>query len=171
MRRGCGGDRVFGTQTAAAAHAAHGDCTDAVGVDTEVCSDSWSPVFRFRVPKEIATGVEHERECGSGYDPPQQMVQSEMDSCEFKAGLGFVLSSPDTFFTMKRVCSMATATGNITLCENRVQFVDESGVVRAEPLADEAAWRDALASIFGIHIGNQMPCSSGSRIKALDVLV
>ena len=167
MRRGPGGDRVLGSCPTAAARTARGGGNYAGDVD----SDSWSPVFRFCVPSEIATGIGREHECGPGGHPPGKTTQSELDSGDLKAGLGFVLSSPDIFFTMKRVCCMATATGHVTLCENRVQFTDENGAVRVEPLADEAAWRDALASIFGINLGDQLPCSSGSRVKALDVLV
>ena len=97
-----------------------------------------------------------------------------------------MLSNPAIFFTSKRVCCMGTATGHVTLCEDRVQFTEAAaaagaggGRVWSEPLEGEAAWRDALAGIFGINLlrGREQlvcraaPVGTGGRIKALDKLV
>jgi N-hydroxyarylamine O-acetyltransferase len=67
------------------------------------------------------------------------------DRCRFHQ------TSPESSFTQKRVCTLATETGRITLRDDRL-IVTEHGTKREEPIADEQAWRAALRTRFGIDL-------------------
>lgn len=61
----------------------------------------------------------------------------------------FHQSSPASPFTRRRVCSIFTADGRVTLAEGRV--IRTRGTTREEePLPDDAAWMAALRDVFGI---------------------
>ena len=60
-------------------------------------------------------------------------------------------TSPQSSFTQKRVCTLATATGRITLRDDRL-IVTEGGAKCEEPIADDAAWRAALRERFGVEV-------------------
>ncbi|HKS22218.1 MAG TPA: arylamine N-acetyltransferase [Thermoanaerobaculia bacterium] len=63
-------------------------------------------------------------------------------------------TSPQSSFTQKRVCTLATPTGRITLRDDRL-IVTENGTKREEPIANEDAWRAALRENFGVELGNE----------------
>jgi len=60
-------------------------------------------------------------------------------------------TSPKSSFTQKRVCSLATMTGRITLAEDRL-IVTENGARREESIDDDGAWRAALRAKFGMEL-------------------
>ena len=60
------------------------------------------------------------------------------------------LRSPESGFTTGRICSLATATGRVTLAERRL-IVTEDGR-RTERELSEVGWRAALRSPFGIDL-------------------
>src|SRR6266540_2124238 len=60
-------------------------------------------------------------------------------------------TSPLSSFTQKRVCTIATESGRITLRDDRL-IVTEHGVRREEPVDGDAAWRAALRAHFGIEL-------------------
>jgi N-hydroxyarylamine O-acetyltransferase len=57
-------------------------------------------------------------------------------------------TSPDSHFTQKRICSMATPHGRVTLSELRL-IITENGK-RQERELTEAEWRPALQMYFGV---------------------
>ena len=60
-------------------------------------------------------------------------------------------TSPQSSFTQKRVCTLATATGRITLRDDRL-IVTENGAKHEEPIEDNAAWRAVLRARFGVEV-------------------
>jgi N-hydroxyarylamine O-acetyltransferase len=57
-------------------------------------------------------------------------------------------TSPQSSFTQKRVCTLATPAGRITLRDDRL-LVTENGVKREEPVAD---WSAVLRARFGVEL-------------------
>jgi N-hydroxyarylamine O-acetyltransferase len=57
-------------------------------------------------------------------------------------------TSPQSTFTQKRLCSLATASGRITLVDDRL-LITENGAKREEPVDD---WRRALHDRFGMEL-------------------
>lgn len=60
-------------------------------------------------------------------------------------------TSPDSPFTQKRICTLATVDGRITLSNSR--FISTvNGDRREQPVNDEATWRRLLKERFGIEL-------------------
>ncbi len=58
-------------------------------------------------------------------------------------------TSPDSHFTQKRACSMATRDGRVTVSDMKL-IVTKNGVRTETILPDQTAWNEALAVYFGI---------------------
>lgn len=63
-------------------------------------------------------------------------------------------TSPESAFTRKRLCSLATTQGRITLRDNRL-IITENGQRTEQPVEDEAAWNTALQTYFGITLSQR----------------
>lgn len=70
------------------------------------------------------------------------------DLAEFAPMCHYQQTSPESHFTKKRVCSVATETGRITLTDDRL-IVREHGVRTETLIAGEEAWRETLHARFG----------------------
>jgi len=69
---------------------------------------------------------------------------------EFAGMCHYHQTSPDSSFTQKRVCSLATAEGRITLSE--LKLIETTNGSRNEKiLASEKEWIETLEQRFGIH--------------------
>jgi N-hydroxyarylamine O-acetyltransferase len=60
-------------------------------------------------------------------------------------------TSPQSSFTQKRVCTLATTAGRITLRDDQL-IVTENGTKREEPIETDEAWRAALRARFGVEL-------------------
>jgi N-hydroxyarylamine O-acetyltransferase len=58
-------------------------------------------------------------------------------------------TSPESYFTQKRVCSRATDDGRITLADMKL-IVTRNGQRNETTLASEQEWREAVKEHFGI---------------------
>jgi N-hydroxyarylamine O-acetyltransferase len=67
---------------------------------------------------------------------------------EFAEGCRYHQTSPDSPFTKKRVCSMLTKEGRVTLRDDRL--IERSGDEVRETQIDAATWRRLLTERFGI---------------------
>ena len=67
---------------------------------------------------------------------------------EFAARCHYHQTSPDSAFTRKRVCSLATPEGRITLTGHKL--VETHGGVREEKLLGDDEWRASLRDLFGV---------------------
>lgn len=72
---------------------------------------------------------------------------------EFVAMSEFHQSSPEAPFTGRRLCTLATASGRITLTDDALVRTDLRGARTEEPIADPRAWAAALRAHFGIERG------------------
>ena len=82
-------------------------------------------------------------------DKPEYLFTLEPHAlADFADRCRFSQTSPESSFTQKRVCTLATATGRITLRDDRL-LITENGVKREEPVAD---WHAALRERFGVEI-------------------
>ena len=70
---------------------------------------------------------------------------------DFEAGCVYHQTSPDSDFTRKRICTLMTREGRITLADN-VLITTRHGLRMEEPLPDNAAWLAALRTHFGIDL-------------------
>lgn len=68
-------------------------------------------------------------------------------------------TSGDSPFTKKRVCSMATLNGRITVSGMKL-IVTENGSRQERELEDQEAWHDALRDHFGVNLRPEQPASS-----------
>ena len=68
---------------------------------------------------------------------------------EFAARCHFHQTSPESHFTQKRLCTLATPTGRITLSDLKL-IVTENGVRQEQLLASEEEWREVLRERFGV---------------------
>jgi N-hydroxyarylamine O-acetyltransferase len=95
------------------------------------CDDGqWSPQYRFTlVPRELR---------------------------DFASMCHFHQTSPESHFTHKRVCTLATLEGRITLTEERL-IVTANGARNETPITGEDEFRRALRDRFGIAIDGANP--------------
>jgi N-hydroxyarylamine O-acetyltransferase len=68
---------------------------------------------------------------------------------DFSAMCHYQQTSPESHFTQNRICSLATATGRITLSNDRL-IVTRDGIRQERVLTGEAQWRHELQELFGI---------------------
>jgi len=68
---------------------------------------------------------------------------------EFQPMCEYSQTSPDMLFTQRRLCTLATSTGRITLSDLRLIERDGDQVAERE-LADEEEWRSVLLERFGV---------------------
>ena len=68
---------------------------------------------------------------------------------EFAARCYFHQTSPESHFTQKRLCTLATPTGRITLSDLKL-IVTENEVRQEHLLASEEEWREVLRERFGV---------------------
>jgi len=82
-------------------------------------------------------------------DKPEYLFSLEPHVLADYAGMcRYHQTSPQSTFTQKRLCSLATASGRITLVDERL-LITENGVKREEPAGD---WRRALRERFGMEL-------------------
>ena len=83
------------------------------------------------------------------YLPEYLFSEKERSLGDFAGMCDYHQTSPESHFTRKRVCSIATATGRKTLTEDRL-IVTERGVRTETVIGDESAYRRALQHHFGV---------------------
>jgi N-hydroxyarylamine O-acetyltransferase len=95
--------------------------------------------------------LELARREGSGPWTPQYRIDLTPRRLEeFAPMSAFHESSPEAPFTQRRVCTLATAWGRLTLTEKALVRTTLDGQRTEEPVRDEAAWAAALRELFGI---------------------
>ncbi|MDQ2651734.1 MAG: arylamine N-acetyltransferase [Chloroflexota bacterium] len=70
---------------------------------------------------------------------------------DFEEGCRYHQTSPDSHFTQKRICTLMTDDGRVTLADN-VLITTRSGDRYEEHLPDDAAWLAVLQTHFGIDL-------------------
>jgi N-hydroxyarylamine O-acetyltransferase len=102
----------------------------------------------FRVTHDGALGL-HTRRMDGEWRDQYQFFLTPRQLDDFAPGCHYHQTSPLTTFTRKRVCSLATPDGRITLSDLRL-ITTRDGQRDERPLADEAEFRLILRERFGI---------------------
>ena len=92
------------------------------------------------------------REAGSAWEPSYRFDWTPRSLADFADGCRFHQSSPDSHFPAKRVCTLLTTNGRITMIE-RTLITTAGGVREERELADETMYRETLRTLFGIDLG------------------
>jgi len=97
-----------------------------------------------------------ERQRETDWEPQYVFSLKPRRLAEFSAMCHYQQTSPQSHFTQKTVCSMATANGRITLSNNRL--IITTGEQREErEIKSKEAYRTALQTNFGIDLGDGEP--------------
>lgn len=122
----------------------------------------------FLEPLELRSGAEHSQEgwtyrlvdCGNSlcmeraernaaWKRQYSFTLTPRSLDDFAAMCHYHQTSPESPFTRKSICSIATPDGRITVADRKLTFSRKGG--REErPLASEAAWLAALKEYFGV---------------------
>jgi N-hydroxyarylamine O-acetyltransferase len=84
------------------------------------------------------------------YLPEYRFSLKERKLSDFTAMCEYHQTSPLSSFTQSKVCSIATATGRITLTDSRL-IITESGTRSETRISGQQEFNDALARRFNIH--------------------
>jgi N-hydroxyarylamine O-acetyltransferase len=85
------------------------------------------------------------------YIPEYMFSTVERRLDEFSMMCRFHFTSVESHFTRKRVCSIATATGRISLTDDKL-IVTENGMRKEIPISTAQEFNSALARYFGINM-------------------
>ncbi len=109
------------------------------------------PAGTFRLI-QIADRIHMQKSESDGSWKPQYSFSLEPRRLEEFAGMCHVhQTSPTSTFTMKRICSRATATGRITLSDRNL-IVTKSGKREETTLASEEEWKSVIQEQFGMSL-------------------
>lgn len=103
----------------------------------------------WRVQHDGCEGVHSSRTAAGDWQDEYRFRLQPRQLRDFTPGCEYHQRSPDSNFTQQRVCSLATATGRITLGDRRL-IVTENGERSERDLADEAEFQQLLQQYFGI---------------------
>lgn len=90
------------------------------------------------------------REAQGPWEPQYRFSQAPHRLAEFAGMSAYHQSAPDGPFTNRRLCSMATADGRVTLTDRSLVRTTAEGGRIETPIPDESAWVQALRTHFGI---------------------
>ncbi len=85
------------------------------------------------------------------WDAEHQFRDVPRELADFEGMCRYHQSSPDSPFTQRRVCSLATPDGRVTLRDTRL-IVNSQGRRSEQPVDGEASYRAALRGHFGIEL-------------------
>jgi N-hydroxyarylamine O-acetyltransferase len=89
------------------------------------------------------------RERGGPWEPGYHFTWQPRTLADFEEGSLFHQTSPHSHFPLKRVCTLLTRTGRVTLIERRL-IATVNGTRQERELADETEYRAVLRQQFGI---------------------
>jgi N-hydroxyarylamine O-acetyltransferase len=105
----------------------------------------------FRLVAEDGSCRLQRREPGGAWQASYRLDWTPRRLADFEEGCRFHQTSPDSHFPEKRVCTLLTPNGRITLVE-RMLITTSNGRREERELADEAAYRETLRSLFGVDL-------------------
>jgi N-hydroxyarylamine O-acetyltransferase len=128
----------------------------------EAGADQDDPAGRFRIDA-IDGELELRRAAEGGrWDPEHRFGRHAHELASYRAMCRYHQTSPRSAFTQRRVCSLATPTGRITLRDDRL-IVTDNGQRSERPIDGEAAWRRALGEHFGVRLPEGERPAGGAR--------
>jgi N-hydroxyarylamine O-acetyltransferase len=105
---------------------------------------------RYRLDRDGDLCTLHERR---GDADPQRLYQVSLTPHSLSAfadGCRYHQTSPDSPFTRRRICSVETPGGRVTVSDRRLLFTTDHGTRVEHELPDDAAAREAIERYFGI---------------------
>jgi N-hydroxyarylamine O-acetyltransferase len=105
----------------------------------------------FRLQPEDGAMRLWRQEPGGAWERSYRFTWQPRQLADFEAGCRYHQTSPDSHFTQKRICTLMTGDGRVTLADN-VLITTRNGDRREEHLTDDAAWSAALLTHFGIDL-------------------
>ncbi|HJZ46080.1 MAG TPA: arylamine N-acetyltransferase [Roseiflexaceae bacterium] len=88
---------------------------------------------------------------GAGWEPQYRFTLQPYEHAEYAGMCHYHQTSPASSFTRKRVCTIATPDGRVTLSD-RLLITTTRGERTERALLDEQAYRAALREYFGIEV-------------------
>jgi N-hydroxyarylamine O-acetyltransferase len=103
----------------------------------------------YRLAKEGIGWVLWELSKEAGWQPQYQFTLQPRRLADFAGMCHYQQTSPESHFTQKRVCSLATPEGRVTLSDSRL-IVSQNGQREQRELSSQAEVESALRSWFGV---------------------
>jgi N-hydroxyarylamine O-acetyltransferase len=105
----------------------------------------------FRISREADTLTMSCRHPGTDWEPRYLFSLQPRQLMEFSSTCDYQQTSPDSHFTQRRICTLATANGRITLGETHL-IVTEDGERRETAVDDPEEYLQLLRRHFGIDL-------------------
>jgi N-hydroxyarylamine O-acetyltransferase len=116
-----------------------------VGVEQE------DPTGAYRVERADGDLELRRRSAEGAWDAEHRFGTYGHELSSYRAMCRYHQTSPRSPFTRRRVCSLATPTGRLTLRDDRL-IVTDAGHRSERPIEGEPAFREALAEHFGVRL-------------------
>ena len=117
-----------------------------------VGSEQADPTGSYRIEEADGDLELRRRSADSGaWDAEHRFGTYAHELASFQAMCRYHQTSPRSPFTQRRVCSLATPTGRLTLRDDRL-IVTDAGRRSERPIDGEAAFREALLEHFGVRL-------------------
>ena len=109
------------------------------------------PNSTYRLIADGANWMLQEKQDDGAWTPEYLFSTTPYKLKDFEAMCVWQQSSPDSYFTKRRICSRATDQGRVTLSEQKV-IITNADQRQEIPLSDEAAVTAALKEHFGVDL-------------------
>jgi N-hydroxyarylamine O-acetyltransferase len=108
-------------------------------------------IDHFKISNKNNRHIVFRQRRGESWDPQYEFDLQSHELHEFNAMCRYHQTSPKSSFTQKRVCSLATDDGRVTLSNDRLTI--RNGIKRSKKhIQDTGEFRQVLLDRFGIHI-------------------
>lgn len=124
-----------------------------ININPGTVTDDSKGIFKIDFFRENYKIVQKENEEG-GWTPEYIFTESRRSVDEFYERCLYHQTSPESHFTQKRICSLPTPAGRISLTDNTLKITTK-GVITEEELHDEKQVQQVLWNYFGIKFSTQ----------------
>lgn len=120
-----------------------------LSIDSDMAQAQPAAGASFRLQPEGGAMRLWRQEPGCEWEQSYRFAWQPRQLTDFEDGCRYHQTSPDSGFTHKRICTLMTGDGRVTLADN-VLITTRGGDRHEEPLPDDAAWLAALQTHFGV---------------------
>ena len=110
----------------------------------------------YRIVEEVERNLVVERREAETWKPQYRFTLDPYELDDFAEMCVYHQTSPESPFTQKRVCTLATPDGRITVTGMRL-IVTERGEKQERELASHEEWIDTLRKHFGVNLNQPEP--------------
>src|SRR5262249_28326798 len=119
---------------------------------------------KYRITEEAGSLYVERTESGGVWKRQYSFTLTPRRLDEFAAMCHYHQTSPESPFTHKKLCTLETANGRITLSDSKL-IVTRNGGREERILELEQEWRKALKNFFGITPEQEIPDSVDSKLS------